>query len=113
MDKGRKGERYILGGKWVSVQDLALIVEKTTGRKITRFMIPQAVAKIGVPFIKAYAFMAGTEPLYTFESLRTLREVNKMISHEKASRELDYHSRDFEETVRDTIQWFRDNGYIS
>lgn len=112
MDKGRKGERYILGGKWVSVQDLALIVEKTTGRKITRFMIPQAVAKIGVPFIKAYAFMAGTEPLYTFESLRALREVNKMISHEKASRELGYSSRNFEETVRDTIQWFRDKGYI-
>ncbi|MCU0370921.1 MAG: NAD-dependent epimerase/dehydratase family protein, partial [Bacteroidales bacterium] len=26
MDKGRKGERYILGGKWVSVRDLALTV---------------------------------------------------------------------------------------
>ncbi|MFO7613900.1 MAG: NAD-dependent epimerase/dehydratase family protein [Bacteroidales bacterium] len=113
MDKGRKGERYILGGKWFSVQDLALIVEKTTGRKITRFMIPQAVAKIGVPFIKAYAFMAGTEPLYTFESLRALREVNKMISNDKATRELGYSSRNFEETVRDTIQWFRDNGYIN
>ena len=55
MDKGRKGERYILGGKWISVLDLAATLEKVTGKKVIKFMIPTQVAKIGVPFIKTYA----------------------------------------------------------
>jgi dihydroflavonol-4-reductase len=112
MDKGRKGERYILGGKWVSVLDLAIILEKVTGKKINKFMIPTQVAKIGVPFIKAYAKITRQEPLYTFESLRTLRDVNKMISYKKASAELGYSSRDFEITIRDTMDWYKSYGYI-
>jgi dihydroflavonol-4-reductase len=112
MDNGRKGERYILGGKWVSVLDLATILEKVTGKEVIKFMIPTQVAKIGVPFIKAYAKITGQEPLYTFESLRTLRDVNKHISYGKASTELGYSSRDFEVTIRDTIEWFKLNAYI-
>jgi dihydroflavonol-4-reductase len=112
MDNGKKGERYILGGKWVSVQDLAAILEKVTGKKIIKFTIPTQIAKIGVPFIKAYAMMTKQEPLYTFESLRTLRDVNKMISYKKASADLGYSSRDFEITIRDTMNWYKLHGYI-
>ncbi len=112
MAKGQTGERYILGGRWVSVRDLALIVEKVTGRKTVRMMLPTVIAKIGVPFIKVYAGLAKQEPLYTFESLRALREVNTMISCAKAKVELGYHSRDFEETVRDTLDWFKAHDYI-
>jgi dihydroflavonol-4-reductase len=112
MDKGRKGERYILSGKWVSVTDLAKLVEKVTGNRVNKFMIPTLVAKIGVPFIKAYAKIVHQEPLYTYESLRALNEVNTMISHKKANIELGYSARDFEVTIRDTMDWFRTHGYI-
>jgi dihydroflavonol-4-reductase len=112
MDRGRKGERYILGGKWVSVKDLASIVGKVTGKNIINFTIPTSVAKIGVPFIKAYAKIARQEPLYTFESLRTLLEVNKMISHAKADNEFGYIARDFEVTIRETMDWYQLNGYL-
>jgi dihydroflavonol-4-reductase len=112
MDRGRKGERYILGGKWVSVTNLARIVEKVSGKKVTRFQIPTGLARVGVPFIKAYAKITNQEPLYTGESLTTLVEVNKKISSMKAEKELGYHSRDLEFTVRDTIEWFRENGYL-
>jgi dihydroflavonol-4-reductase len=112
MDKGKKGERYILGGKWVSVQDLAFLVEKVTGNKTVKLTIPTIIAKIGVPFIKIYAGITGQEPLYTFESLRTLKEVNTMISCKKAEVELNYHPRDLELTIRDTMEWFRANQYV-
>jgi dihydroflavonol-4-reductase len=112
MDKGRKGERYILGGNWISVRDLAMTVEKVTGKRINKFTIPTAVAKIGVPFIKVYARIAGQEPLYTYESLKTLLDVNTRISYKKAATELGYSPRDFETTIRDTIDWYKSNGYI-
>jgi dihydroflavonol-4-reductase len=112
MDSGRKGERYILGGKWVSVKDLALIVEKVTRKKVNKFTIPTGLARIGVPFIKAYARVTNQEPLYTGESLSTLVEVNKKINCLKAETELGYSSRDLEITIRDTINWFHENGYV-
>jgi dihydroflavonol-4-reductase len=112
MDKGKSGERYILGGKWVSVKDLALLVEQVTGKKVIKLTIPTFVAQIGVPFIKAYARITGQEPLYTFDSLRTLREVNTKISIQKAETELGYNSRDLALTIRDTMNWFKANGYI-
>jgi dihydroflavonol-4-reductase len=112
MNFGRKGERYILGGKWVSVRDLAMTVERASGKKVNKFMVPTGLAKIGVPFIKVYAKITGQEPLYTNESLRTLREVNTKISCLKAETELGYKSRDLDITVKDTLDWFRKNGYI-
>lgn len=112
MNNGRKGERYILGGKWVSVHDLALTVEKVTGKNVNKFTIPTGLARIGVPFIKAYAQITGQEPLYTGESLTTLVEVNRKISCKKAETELGYRSRDLEITVRDTLDWFRGHHYI-
>jgi dihydroflavonol-4-reductase len=112
MDSGKKGERYILGGKWVSVRDLAMTVQQVTGKKVNRFMIPTGVAKIGVPFIKAYAKITMQEPLYTTESLRTLREVNTRISCLKAETELGYKPRSLDITVRDTMNWFCENGYL-
>ena len=112
MDSGRKGERYILGGKWISVKDLALTVEKVTNKKVNKLTIPTSIALIGVPFIKAFAKVTKQQPLYTRESLRTLVEVNKMISCKKAETELRYKSRDFEITVRDAIGWFRENEYL-
>jgi len=112
MNSGRKGERYIFGGKWVSVRDLAITVEKITGKKVNKFTVPTALAMVGVPFIKAYAKITNQEPLYTGESLTTLVEVNKKISCRKAESELGYKSRDLEITVKDTIDWFRNNGYV-
>jgi len=112
MDRGKKGERYIRGGKWVSGRDLAQIVEKVTGKKVNKFTVPTGLARFGVPFIKAYAKITNQEPLYTGESLTTLVEVNKMISSTKAASDLDYSSRDLEVTIRDSLDWFRQKGYI-
>jgi dihydroflavonol-4-reductase len=112
MDRGIKGERYILSGKWVSVQDMAVTVEKVTGKKVNKVTIPTFVAKIGVPFIKAYAKITNQEPLYTYESLKTLVEVNTKISSAKARIELGYSPREFEITIRDTMDWYHTHGYL-
>jgi dihydroflavonol-4-reductase len=112
MDSGRKGERYILGGQWVSVRDLALILQKVTNKKINKLMVPTSIAKVGVPFIKAYAKIMDQEPLYTYESLRALREVNTKISCLKAETELGYMPRSLDITLRDTMDWFREHGYL-
>ena len=112
LEKGRSGERYILSGTWTSVKDLAMTIEKVTGKKITQFMLPSGVAKLGVPFIQAYALITGRDPLYTFDSLEILKIGNRHILNGKAVKELDFQPRIFEDTIRDSIEWYKANAYL-
>jgi dihydroflavonol-4-reductase len=53
----------------------------------------------------------GGHPIYTRVTLRALRS-NHQVSHERAMRELGYSPRPLAETVRDTLVWFHQNGYL-
>ena len=112
MTMGRTGEKYLLSGTWHSLFDLSRIIAKVTGVKTTQTVMPLWVAKFGLPFITLYSHIAGVEPLYTNESLQIISEGNRLINNEKARRELNFTSRDLEDTVRDAFTWFREQGYI-
>lgn len=113
ITKGTPGGKYLLAGHYHTLTEVAQLIQKHTGRKTTRFVSPFWLAKAGLPFITAYSKIAGAEPLYTAESLQILMKSNKNISHTKASQELDFHPRSLDDTIRDSIEWFRQNGYIN
>lgn len=106
------GARYLLSGHWVSMRDIAVMVTDITGVPTTRFVVPLWLAHIGAPFIQAVSRLNGKRPLYTGVSLRALRS-NRHISHERATRELDYQPRPFRETLIDTLHWFEENGQLT
>jgi dihydroflavonol-4-reductase len=108
--KGRKGERYILGGSWESVLGLSRLVGELTGKKTMQRTIPLALAYLGLPFMAVAAGVSGRRRLYTDDSLRTLSQYRNVLSR-KAEQELGYTHRSLKETLRDTIAWFAENGY--
>ncbi len=110
--KGRNGESYILSGEWHSLKEIAKVAERETGKKIYNIVLPYWIAYVGVPFIRIWSSLTGQRPLYTRESLDIIRQANKNILNNKARKELDYHPRPFAETIRDTINWFKENNYI-
>jgi len=112
VEKGRSGESYLLSGKWLSLPDLAKLIGSITGDQRKWTILPFWLAQLGVPFLQAYARLKGTDPLYTKESLEILKTSHNMISCEKAKEELGYNPRPLEETIRDTIEWFKENGYF-
>jgi len=105
------GARYILSGHWASAGDIAVEVARITGVRPPRFTAPLWLAEIGAPFITVYGRLTKTRPLYTAVSLKALKS-NPNISHVKATQELDYQPRPFQETIRDTVHWFRENGWL-
>jgi dihydroflavonol-4-reductase len=109
--KGRKGEGYILGNRQVSVPEMFDLFHRETGRKRTRFFAPMWLAKAGLPFSALYYKLRRQRPLFCTYSLHTLGE-NSLYSHAKASHELGYKARPFEETIRDTIAWLKGEGRI-
>jgi len=112
IERGRKGEKYLLGGHYHSLIDVASIIQKQTGRKTVRFVVPFWLAKVGLPFITAYSRISHADPLYTSESLKILEKSNKQISNLKARNELGFNPRPLDETIRDTFQWFKETGVI-
>jgi len=112
IEKGRTGERYLLSGKWLSLPDLVRVISQFYPVRNNHVILPYWLAELGVPFLKIYASLRRTEPLYTHQSLDTVRHSHQIISSEKAKNELGYQPRPIEMTIRDTIEWFKINNYL-
>jgi dihydroflavonol-4-reductase len=110
FERGRVGERYILGGQNASLAEILSVVAQQVGRKPPKIKIPRRAM---VPFAymtEAVASFTGKEPMLTRDGLKMSK--NKMFfSSAKAERELGYRARPYVEGVRDAIAWFRQAGY--
>jgi dihydroflavonol-4-reductase len=112
IEKGRKGESYLLSGQYVSLPDLYDMLRRLKENGKSLPVLPFWLAEVGVPFLKIWAKLTGSKPLYTHESVEILKTAHPDISSKKAEKELGYQSRPFKETLRDTITWFRENHYL-
>ena len=112
IDKGRNGQAYLLSGKWYSLKELYQVIMDIKGDTRTLPVLPPWAGYAGLPFTRMIASVRKTGPLYTRESLHTLVHGNKKISSRKAARELDYTCRPLQDTIRDTINWFKQQGYL-
>lgn len=105
------GSKFLLSGNWHSVTEIGRMVADRSGTHPPRLVAPVWLATLGLPLMNLYARARGIERLYTRFALDTLKS-NPHISHARATRDLDYHPRPFEETLMDSIQWFQENGYL-
>lgn len=112
IEKGRKGERYILSGHWKTLKQISELVSKITDHHTRRITCPNWLARFGLPLINLYCSLYDKDPLYTRDSLCTLRASHRNISHEKATEELDFKPRPFKETIKDTVAWFEKQGFL-
>jgi dihydroflavonol-4-reductase len=112
FEHGKTGESYLLSGHYASLADLYKKLNLIKGSTKKLPVLPFWLAEIGVPFLKGWALMTGSKPLYTKESVEILKSSHNNISSEKASRELAYSSRPFIETLEDTVLWFKEKDYL-
>jgi dihydroflavonol-4-reductase len=102
-EKGRRGESYILSGHYIEIQDMLKREGKMIGRNPPA-VLPLKAAEAALPLITWYCQRRETRPLYTAYSLYTLSS-NAMFSHAKAERELGYHVRSIDSSLRDMIDY--------
>lgn len=112
IESGRKGENYILSGKFCSLKDLSTLISKISGCKIPA-TVPVSLARLACPFINLYSTFLNKQPLYTYQSLDILVNSPDNISNAKARKELGYEPRPLEQTLRDTFDWYRANNFIN
>jgi dihydroflavonol-4-reductase len=111
FDKGRVGERYILGGEDMSLAQILTTVAQCVGRKPPTVRLPIAPLMPLAAAAEAIARITGKEPFVTSDGLRMARK-KMWFSSEKAKRELGYVSRPARAAIEDAIAWFRESGYL-
>jgi dihydroflavonol-4-reductase len=112
FEKGRIGERYILGGENLTLQQLLAAVAELAGRKAPRIKLPRAPLMPLAFAAERVARLTGKEPLLTLDGLRMSR-YHMFFTSAKAERELGYRSRPSREGVADALSWFRTAGYLT
>lgn len=110
-EKGKNGECYILAGHKVSVKELMKKIEAVTKVKIPTFKIARWFAYATGFLSEIYYKIVKQKPLFTSYAVYTLG-TNCNFSNEKAEKELGYTIRPIDETIKDTVDWFKEIGKI-
>lgn len=107
LERGRAGERYILGAENLSLHDLLALIDDVAGRKRNRLRLPRAAVW---PLALASEALArfGVEPLVTRDHLRMAKKT-MFFSNAKAVRELGFAPRPARAAVADALAWFAAN----
>jgi dihydroflavonol-4-reductase len=109
-EKGRVGERYILGGDNLTLAQILAEVAAVAGRKPPRLRLPIAPLMPLAMLAEALARLTGKEPFVTRDGLRMARK-KMYFSSAKARDELGYAPRPARDGIADAILWFRQAGY--
>jgi dihydroflavonol-4-reductase len=111
-ERGRTGERYILGAENLTLQQIFERLERLSGRRAPTTRIPYAVALAAGAVSTAWAHVTGAEPRAPLDAVRMSRR-KMWVSHAKAERELGYKPGPVDPALGRAIDWFRANGYVA
>lgn len=103
--QGRTGERYIVAGHWLSVQDTAGQLATLGGVSAPRVTLPTWVAQAAAPMAELYAQATNGPARFSAASLHALRH-HQRIDDSKARAELGHQPRPITQTFTDTVDWF-------
>jgi dihydroflavonol-4-reductase len=96
-ERGRSGERYVLGGEDMSLERILHVVAELADRSPPRIRLPRLTRR---------------EPPVTLDGLRMSRK-HMYFSSRKAQRELGYSWRAPDIAIADALEWFGENGYLA
>lgn len=103
--KGRSGERYILGGENMSLGEILSALDEITGRERIKMSIPGTLA-LGMSAVAEFfsTWLSHRRPIATMEGVRlALRSAR--LDDSKARRELGYASRPIRQALAEFVAW--------
>jgi dihydroflavonol-4-reductase len=111
LERGRSGERYILGGENLTLKQILDKLAAITGLPSPKVRVPYALAlATGVVDEIVTGRMRGREPRATIDAVRMGRK-KMFVSSSKAERELGWKCVPIDDALSRAVAWFRENGY--
>lgn len=111
LERGRFGERYILGGENLTLKQILDKLGAMTGLQSPTMKVSHAVAMAFAFFDETLTGkLRGKEPRATVEAVRMGKKM-MWASSAKAERELGWRVRPVDDALRSAVEWFVANGY--
>jgi dihydroflavonol-4-reductase len=110
-ERGKIGERYLLGGENLTLKQLLDILAKITGLAAPSMKIPHGVA-LGVAYVEsAFSRLIGKEPGIPVEGVRIAQHV-MFVDASRAQRELGFRPGSVPAALERAVRWYQANGYV-
>jgi dihydroflavonol-4-reductase len=110
-ERGCAGQRYILGGRNMTLKETLDALARATGRPAPRIRLPHSVA-LAAGFVEnAFSRAIGREPQIPLEGVRMARH-KMFVDDSKAVRELGFQAGDVEAALARAVAWYEANGYV-
>ena len=111
LEKGRSGERYILGGENLTLKQILDKLAAITGLPSPKVKVPYVMAlATGVVDEMVTGRILGREPRATIDAVRMGRK-KMFVTSAKAERELGWKTVPVNDALRRAVEWFQANGY--
>jgi dihydroflavonol-4-reductase len=110
-EKGRIGERYILGARNMTLKQILDGLAQITGRPAPRVKMPHAVALAAGYADQWISRLTGREPQIPVEGVKMSRH-RMFVESDKAERELAYKPSSVEAALERAVRWYQEHGYI-
>ncbi len=111
LERGRSGQRYILGGENLTLKQILDKLAAITGLPSPKIRLPYAVALAsGVVDTFFTGLLLRKEPRVTLDAVRMGRK-KMFVTSAKAERELGWKTGSVDDALRRAVDWFQANGY--
>ncbi len=104
-ERGRPGERYILGSENLTLAQILAKLAKITGRSAPKIRLPYAVAWCAGALSTAWAGITGTPPRVPMDAVLMARK-KMWVTHEKARKELGFQPGPADIALARAVEWF-------
>lgn len=111
-EKGKVGERYLLGAENLTLKGLLDTLAKITGLAAPSMKIPHGLA-LGVAYVETgFSRLLGKEPQIPVEGVRIARH-KMFVDVSRAQRELGFQPGSVAAALERAVRWYRANGYVA
>jgi dihydroflavonol-4-reductase len=111
-ERGRPGERYILGCENVTLAQILQRLAKITGRSAPTVKLPYFVAYAAGVASTGWARITGKPPMAPLDAVRMAKK-KMWVSIGKAKRDLGYTPGPVDVALERAVEWFQENGYVA
>jgi dihydroflavonol-4-reductase len=111
LERGRSGERYILGCENLTLEQILTRLAGISGGHAPRWRIPYAVAYAAGLASTGWANLTGQEPRAPLDAVKMARK-KMFVSLDKAKHELGFNPGPVDGALKRAVDWFRANGYV-
>lgn len=109
-DRGRTGEKYILGNENLTLRQIFALLEELTGLAAPRVRLPHTPILLAAYLNEGLSRLTGKEPLIPLAGVQMAKKFMYFDSR-KAVRELGLPQKPAREALARAVEWFRGNGY--